>query len=201
MNIQEFAKMLDGNEMGREISKADAIRAKELGFVVVFGYSDDGAELRGAIDDEISCPDGRTVYLDNDGIFHECESGCRHACKAREKCKTIVAIWDKDGYSWVYETDIPHATFDIMEDGQKYCRGTVFDVKSLYGNAESKESANQKLLRLLELIKIYNEADALHAEFEAFAGYDEPIETIEELIEAMEVEMSYWEPESEEEIR
>ena len=27
--------------------------AKELGFVVVFGYSDDNAELRGAIDDEI----------------------------------------------------------------------------------------------------------------------------------------------------
>ena len=56
---------------------------------------------------------------------------------------------------------------------------------------------NEKLMRLLELIKIYNEADALEEEFKAFTGYEEPIETIEELIEQMEIEMSYWEPEGE----
>ena len=52
---------------------------------------------------------------------------------------------------------------------------------------------NEKLIKLLELIKIYNEAGALQAEFEAFTGYEEPIETIDELISAMEDEMGYWE--------
>jgi len=130
MTIQEFAKMLDGNEYGDESWNEDG-KAKELGFVVVFGASDDLCILMGAINDEVDCPDGKTIYLDKDGIFHECELGCKHACRAREKCKTIEAIWDKEGYSWIYETEIPHATFNIMEDGEKYCRGIVFDIKSL----------------------------------------------------------------------
>jgi hypothetical protein len=50
---------------------------------------------------------------------------------AKGLCKTIEAIWGKDGYSWTYKTDIPHATFDIFEDGEKFCRGIVFDIKSL----------------------------------------------------------------------
>ena len=36
---------------------------------------------------------------------------------------------------------------------------------------------NEKLLSLLELIKIYNEVGALEEEFEAFADCDEHIET------------------------
>lgn len=58
---------------------------------------------------------------------------------------------------------------------------------------------NQSVLRLLELIKIFNggEVDAnLESEFKAFAEYEEKIETIDELIEAMEEEMIYWEHES-----
>ena len=156
MTIQEFAKMLDGREMGNEISKVDAIRAKELGFVVVFGYSDDGTELRGAIDEEVSCPDGKTIYLDKDGIFHECESGCKHACKAREKCKTIEAIWtdEEDQIPWRYKTDIPHAAFDINDgDEGVFCRGIVFDIKSL---SESNEKLNITLEELDLSVRSYN---------------------------------------------
>ena len=51
---------------------------------------------------------------------------------------------------------------------------------------------NEHLLKLLELIEKYSEGGVLRAEFEAFSGYDEPIETIEDLIEAMESEMEYW---------
>jgi len=56
---------------------------------------------------------------------------------------------------------------------------------------------NEKLKRLLELIKLFNSAGALEAEFEAFIGYEDPIETVDELIEAMEDEISYWEIEEE----
>jgi len=127
MTIQEFAKMLDGREYLGEMILAEKELAKALGFVVVFGYSDDNAELEGAIDEEVTCYDGTEIYLNKDGIFEE----CKHSRAAKKKCKVIKGIWDKEEYSWIYETDIPHATFDVMEDGGKFCRGIVFDIKSL----------------------------------------------------------------------
>jgi hypothetical protein len=131
MNIQEFAKMLDGREYGREITEEEEKQAKELGFVVVFGASDDLTEFRGAIDDELDSYNGRTIYLDGIGIFEDCEAGCKHCNKARENCKTIEAEWCEGAYSWSYCTNIPHATFEIMEDEEKYCKGIVFEFKEL----------------------------------------------------------------------
>jgi len=52
--------------------------------------------------------------------------------------------------------------------------------------------SNNYLLKLLELIEKYNEGGVLKEEFEAFTCYDEPIVTIEDLIEVMEDEMSCW---------
>jgi hypothetical protein len=40
-------------------------------------------------------------------------------------------VWGKDDTSWSYETDIPHATFDVLEDGEVYCRGIVFALADL----------------------------------------------------------------------
>jgi len=51
---------------------------------------------------------------------------------------------------------------------------------------------NQKLLRLAELIEAYLSAGVLMEEFTAFTQYDNEIITIDDLIEAMEDEMSYW---------
>lgn len=56
---------------------------------------------------------------------------------------------------------------------------------------------NEKLLRLLELLKIYNGGEVstlLEDEFEAFSYINNfKIETIADLVECMEIEMSYWE--------
>ena len=37
-------------------------------------------------------------------------------------------MWSPEGeeLAWVYKTDIPHATFLIHDDDEKYCRGIVF---------------------------------------------------------------------------
>jgi hypothetical protein len=42
----------------------------------------------------------------------------------------IKAVWDPEDIdaSWKIETEIPHETFDIMEDGELFCRGVVFHV-------------------------------------------------------------------------
>ena len=37
--------------------------------------------------------------------------------------------------AWTYMTDIPHATFDVMDDGELYCRGIVFALADLTATA------------------------------------------------------------------
>lgn len=44
--------------------------------------------------------------------------------------KYIDAIWCEDGYSWTYHTNIPHATFNIYEGSETYCKGIVFEEDS-----------------------------------------------------------------------
>lgn len=135
MNAKELAALLNGREMGIEISKVEAAQAMADGLVVVFGASDDNMELRGAICDEVGCYEGGTAYLTPKGLLtNDCEDDqCPHFAKLKEKAATVNAGWcEEDGYSWTYATAIPHETFDIFEDGEKFCRGIVFalaDVK------------------------------------------------------------------------
>ena len=111
MTLKEFAAMLDNRSYGNEITKEEEALAKELGFVVVFGYSDDNAELRGAIDDEISCFDGGPLE-------HE------------ELPGVIYANWCPEDMdcSWAYGTSIPHESFHIFEGEDLYCVGIVCDI-------------------------------------------------------------------------
>lgn len=134
MTPQEFAALLDGRTYGRETTDDECNAAFDAGLVIVFGHSDDNAELRGRVDDEVSCYDGGTIYLIGTGLLkNDCsDDGCPYFTKAKEKAATIEAVWGEGGYSWTYETEIPHATFDILDEGEKFCRGIVFrlaDVK------------------------------------------------------------------------
>ena len=111
MNFFEFASMLNQRSYGNEITAAEEKQAKDLGYVVLFGYSDDCAEFRGAYDEEADCFDGGRVFTKGKWF--------------------INALWDKNGYIWSYETNIPHATFNIVEDEDLYCRGIVFDMAEI----------------------------------------------------------------------
>lgn len=45
-----FAAMLDGREIGKEMSQEEEKIAASNGLTVVFGYSDDNIEVRGQVD-------------------------------------------------------------------------------------------------------------------------------------------------------
>lgn len=124
----ELVVILNGGTYRNEISKALEIEARESGLVVVFGASDDLMEFRGAIDDEVGCFDGGTAYITNKGLLtNRCrDDGCPYFIDEGLRAMKIHAIWGKNGYSWIYKTDINHETFDIMDGGEKYCRGIVF---------------------------------------------------------------------------
>ena len=138
MTAKELAAMLSGREVGNEITVAEAVQAGDDGLVVVFGYSDDNMEMRGAIDAEVGAFDGTTVYLTANGLLEEPACDCAENCacpyfiSAKRAAKTIEAVWYNFGSPcWTYETDIPHETFDIYEDGEIWCVGIVFSVEDL----------------------------------------------------------------------
>lgn len=128
MTRDEAVAKLGGNEYGKEGSKDLFAAMKEAGLVAVFGASDDLMEFEGAINDEIGCFNGGTAYLGKSGLLqNDCKNDdCPHFKKMKQSATTIKAIWDRDGFSWQYETDIPHTKFLIKEDDENYCEGIVF---------------------------------------------------------------------------
>ncbi len=128
MELKEFAEMLNGKEYGYPQFKPEEIQiAKENGFVIVYGASDDLMEFDGAIYDEAGCFDGGEVWFNREGVVDT-------PTIPKDRC--IETLWcddcarDERGgiITWTYKTDIPHETFMIYDEGESYCRGIVFDV-------------------------------------------------------------------------
>ena len=129
MDVKVAAAALDGNEYGNEGSPALFADMKAAGLVAVFGASDDLTEFRGAIHDEVGSWDGGTAYVTSEGLYTpRCDNeDCPHEKFERERAVPIHAKWDDgSGFSWRYETVIPHEKFVIVEDGETYCEGIVF---------------------------------------------------------------------------
>lgn len=132
MDIKEFANMLDNREYGYpQFTKEEIQIAKDNGFVIVYGASDDLMEFEGAIYEEVGCYDGGKVYFDKTGAVLDEEF---------ENSRYIEALWCTDDIldvkggliTWTYKTDIPHETFMIYEEGgESYCRGIVFRIEDV----------------------------------------------------------------------
>lgn len=111
------------NKPYRNFPKELNTEAKEKGIVVVYGQSDDLMEFEGALYDEFGCYDGGTFYFDKDGK-------CTKQTITENK---IQAIWCNKNcdWTWSYKTTLPHETFEMMDDDEKYCLGFVFYKKDL----------------------------------------------------------------------
>ncbi len=137
MTAKELAAMLSGREYGMEISREEEQQAKAAGLVVVYGYSDDNVELRGAIDAEVGAYDGTTIHITPEGLLEEPACGiaenveCPYFAAAKSAAKTIDAVWGRGGTPWTFETGIPHETFTIFEDGEAFCKGIVFSMEDV----------------------------------------------------------------------
>jgi hypothetical protein len=146
MTKEELAAELDGNEYCEEITPTIEAAAHQAGLVIVFGASDDLIEFRGAIYDEAGCFEGGEVYIvdgelwSSHGCDHHGGDGCEYARKAEADAKRrgvlIKAEWGDGDYSRTYNTHIPHATFDVVEGKEKYCRGIVFSLADAKGDSQ-----------------------------------------------------------------
>ena len=136
MTAKELADMLNGREAGGEVVWGEERDIKDAGLVAVYGYSDDNVEFSGAINDEVGAYNGATIYITTAGVLKEpdCDrDDCPYFAKEREKAKTIKAVWNDNfgGPAWTFETDIPHETFTIVDDGEPWCIGLVFSMADL----------------------------------------------------------------------
>ncbi len=129
MTLKKFAQMLDGREYGYLQFTSEEIQiAKANGFVIVCGASDDLMEFEGAIRDEGGCFEGGEVFFNKTGVVFPEDD------ERPDDCSQITALWcaekDENGTpaTWAYQTDIPHETFKIWEDGELYCIGIVFSI-------------------------------------------------------------------------
>jgi hypothetical protein len=132
MNAKELAAQLNGIQYPVRIPKTLTDAAKAAGLVIVYGASDDLMEFEGAIYDEVGCYDGGTAFVDAKGLLPDRDSieeddELKDYFARQPIARQIEALWCQEGeYSWAYETDIPHETFEVIEGDEKYCRGIVF---------------------------------------------------------------------------
>lgn len=116
------------------LNKKLIAEAKQNGLVIVYGASDDLMEFRGAIDHELGAYDGTTAYLTPRGLVQNyCnDDDCPYFERMKLSSPSIKAIWHEEGdYSWTFQTDIPHETFEITEDEKPYCRGIIFSLSDV----------------------------------------------------------------------
>jgi hypothetical protein len=151
MNAKELAALLTGREYRREITREEEAQAKSAGLVVAFGASDDLLELRGAIHDEAGAYDGGKVRVDHAGVIpsfedidRDDEEELRRYFQRENGGVDVEALWNSEpGYSWVIKPGIPHETFEIVEDGEPFCRGIVFTLADLPADL-SKRTQDQQ---------------------------------------------------------
>lgn len=131
-NVKKWAEKLDGREYGSELTDIEKKELKALGLVVVFGASDDLCEFRGAIDDEVGCFNGGDIYINAEGLIaNNMDMFDDFVPENSPEFALIKMCWGLRGYSWFCETDIPHESFKILDDGDPYCRGIIFSVDDM----------------------------------------------------------------------
>lgn len=152
MTKEELAAKLSGREYPFQMSIAEITGAKENGLAILYGASDDLLEFAGALFDEIGAYDGTTVNVTLNGkIIETMESTCdnddRQRCEfytawlKQQKTFNVTAAWcpTEPKCSWLITATVPGAAFDIMEDGELYCRGLVIDMNEIKNILTGKE--------------------------------------------------------------
>jgi len=137
LTAKDIASELDGVEYPLYKDHPAMQKAKEAGVVVVFGSSDDLVIVGGAVQDDDYIYNTGERLLGVNGFISgsddiDTDEGLESYLAQKRNAKSILVKWSsEDELSWTYETDIPHETFYIMEDDERYCRGIVFSIESL----------------------------------------------------------------------
>lgn len=126
MTKKDWAQKLNNRQYGEEITAEEEAEAKKDGVVICFGYFDDCLELRGFFEDEVGIYTAKQkeVAINSKGVTLTEE-------KVTKNHSIILCSWNKEGYVWHFKSDIPFEPFDILDDGEKHCRGIVLSLEDI----------------------------------------------------------------------
>ena len=144
MKKEELAQLLDGIQNGAEMNDYEQIQARKNRLLVCFVVSDDFLRLRGIMYKDVVVyeKDTKYLYIGEDGDL---------TCISQKEIEEIKMFledynlgfilpkipikiqWSPKELdcSWLITTNIPHATFDIYDDGELYCRGIVLELTDI----------------------------------------------------------------------
>lgn len=128
MNIKDFANTLGTRPMGDEVPYHMVIEAQRQNYLIVFGVSDDLIEVCGARSDEFDAFRPTAIYVTSHRVYAADENRPAAAQPIHVEYSKPTT---ENPALWKLSTDIPHATFDVMEDGELFCRGLVIDLNNL----------------------------------------------------------------------
>ena len=141
MNAKEWQAILNKREYRNEMSRDEEKQAKLDRVLICFSASDDLLEFRGIIDDEVGAWEGTTVKLTPElELFDPSENKESQKFNNSQinKMLKITALWapkNEENKTWasfhVTSSDFEFYWFDIMEEGEIYCRGFVVDESEL----------------------------------------------------------------------
>lgn len=134
MDAQTLAELLNGSEYPLDVDAHLVGQAEEHRLVIVSGYSDDGLMFEGAIDEHLGAYDGTTALVvggsavDEDRWDEDKQVFARYGLKIPRPIK-VIAKWapKEPDASWLITVEgVESFPFDVMEDGELFCRGAVF---------------------------------------------------------------------------
>ena len=128
MTKEELARILDGCEYGEEMTDARREIALQSRLVVVYGASDDLTEFDGAIRDEAGLGESFVMGGPLPRLMEPHDCNCLH-CGFLDKNPSAVRVnsdYTDKGFS--VRCSIPAATFSVMEGGERYGDGLVFQI-------------------------------------------------------------------------
>lgn len=162
MTIENYAEMLNAQKLQTTLTDIDGSMAKEHGFIILFIWEipeelykkfDGDARCRcsGAINGNVHIWETEAKH-GNEGIYFikgkliKSEDHCDYSdCPFHEAAKNqidrIRLHYSSMDDEWWFETEIPHATFNIYhagypgDDEEIYCKGIVIDTKNLKENS------------------------------------------------------------------
>ena len=151
MKKEELAQLLNGRQYGEKMTTEEIIQAEKNGLLVCFGYSYDFLEFKGLILDVAAVyeKDTKYLYIDkNRKLTYISQEKINEIKEILEDYNMdfilpIIPIkiqWcpEELDCSWLITTDIPHATFDIYDDGELYCRGIVLELTDIENYLNNK---------------------------------------------------------------
>ena len=136
--LDELVSKLDGIDE----SQIDSLNtfAEENNLVFIYGHSDDCVEFRGVIDEEGYCYGGGDLPFTKKGLVNdtgELEDVLKvltdngyDVSSIHAQTNIVKAVRDTKGV-WRFETEIPHKTFNVMEDGELSSVGIAFRMEDV----------------------------------------------------------------------